>query len=809
MNIFRISLFFLAFSFLAKTQTTIYYDADWKETTKDKHVFYRPPVQKVKDLDFLKDYYKDGTLQFQAYTQSGDESKYVGDAFWYDENGNDSSFSQYVNNSSVKELTYYYPNGSIWKKNIYNSKGKISKIIQYLDGKVISEGIVENGNFSGVFPPNFSFDYRNDENNDPPYIATMEIAPPSVPETLEQMNEEKKVKEVKDPKKTKYYYKTIFWANGKKAKETQFNAYNSKQYDKYWSKEGVLLYDSSQEKNQYDNKVDYTFFTQNNLAKGFKTKKYDSKKNNVNYKFEETYYPNGKLLSVKKYVDWKIYEVKNYDQNGNETIQKYKEEKPYDGFFEIEQGKFVQTFKLENGVNVGTEYLKDRDNNQNIYEGIYKDGKPFKGTFYQEINKLLEFDNFKENGTQKVYDNLWGMELNEEYQMKAGKKEGFRKIYEKGELQYESIYKNDTIFSGKVREEDEVLTYENGNLTERSTFDRDFGMLSLVQEYKNNQLESVLYSNFTISEVPKDFYEGTYKNGEPFQGYFLTEPILDDIKFVNFYEKGILKYKYSFDFLEQLEGYRHYIYNIKSEFKDGKIFNGFESALQGRYGVTRVGYKSGIAYFLNLDIFAMHYFNRIQYEIINKVLTVKDMQSKIRLKITEKANELDINLYNEKDELIISNMTDSKESDDNAFAIFYIQDNELKKFVRRQDKGSYGENFDNSSMLIAGIYNQILMINKNNVQDVLDYFIKMYQKGNLEESLDPIDSFPFKEDEIVGYIEFDDKSKPYNGVRITEEKGIYTIEEYVKSKLKSKNTAKTLDELKKKTKAIIGNNQIK
>ena len=129
MKIF-ISQFLLLLSVTSFAQDTIYFDKDWKPSTKNNYSFYRPiPLKKVGDLVLLKDYYKNGTLQFQGYIYPNDENKYVGDVFWYDENGFDNGFRQNLNKSSQKELTYYNPNGSVWKKITYDKSGEKSKII--------------------------------------------------------------------------------------------------------------------------------------------------------------------------------------------------------------------------------------------------------------------------------------------------------------------------------------------------------------------------------------------------------------------------------------------------------------------------------------------------------------------------------------------------------------------------------------------------------------------------------------------------------------------------------------------------------
>ncbi|MCH5599190.1 hypothetical protein [Niabella ginsengisoli] len=83
----------------------------------------------------LRDYYKNGIIQFQGYMKPENEDTYIGDAYWYDENGFDNGMKQSINKSSLNELIYYNKDGTIWQKIEYNKEGEKSKITTYLNGK--------------------------------------------------------------------------------------------------------------------------------------------------------------------------------------------------------------------------------------------------------------------------------------------------------------------------------------------------------------------------------------------------------------------------------------------------------------------------------------------------------------------------------------------------------------------------------------------------------------------------------------------------------------------------------------------------
>ena len=63
--------------------------------------------------------------------------------------------------------------------------------------------------------------------------------------------------------------------------------------------------------------------------------------------------------------------------------------------------------------------------------------------------------------------------------------------------------------------------------------------------------ETVRDSSFVIADDVQDYYEGSYKNGEPYKGYFKVGD--NEIYQINFYDKGKLIYQYSYDFLKYLQ----------------------------------------------------------------------------------------------------------------------------------------------------------------------------------------------------------------------------------------------------------------
>lgn len=139
---------YISVHFSAQTKKTVYYDTNWKETSKSKAVYYRPyPLPKYGNLELLRDYYvKGNVLQMQGYFADGDEKNKVGEVFWFDPDEEDRSGASYINKTKQKKLTYYFDDGKIWKTIEYGDSLKSGKTIEYKpDGSILGEAIYKNG----------------------------------------------------------------------------------------------------------------------------------------------------------------------------------------------------------------------------------------------------------------------------------------------------------------------------------------------------------------------------------------------------------------------------------------------------------------------------------------------------------------------------------------------------------------------------------------------------------------------------------------------------------------------------------------
>ncbi|QCE42982.1 hypothetical protein [Psychroserpens sp. NJDZ02] len=131
---------------LAQTNDTLYFDVNWKKTTKPNHAFYRPlPLKKVDSLVLIQDFYKNGNMQMQGYAYAINEEKYAGDVYYYYEDGSDSSRSKYINTTN-RPLPYYHHNGTVWKTITYKKDVKVGVVKLYNNkGQEIREEIFKKG----------------------------------------------------------------------------------------------------------------------------------------------------------------------------------------------------------------------------------------------------------------------------------------------------------------------------------------------------------------------------------------------------------------------------------------------------------------------------------------------------------------------------------------------------------------------------------------------------------------------------------------------------------------------------------------
>lgn len=816
-----ITAIFIIFSssiMLSYGQDTLYFDAEWKETSKSNHAYYRPlPLKRVGELVLLKDFYKNGNMQMQGYVHANNHDKYVGDIYYYDENGFDIVYRQFDNKTKTKELTYYHTGGDIWQQITYNDFGKKASIKSYLNGKELTHARIDSiDRFSGIFnyhSPEFYYN-RTQEDEEENYNALQPIFTEDEPviDPADEITEA--AIPVEDENKKQYYSIITFWGNGRIARHQKMvysNYYGTDtQEDKYYNQQGVLISNIDKKREH----TQYTYYTKNHIAQHVKEQ--------VTYKDDmpngyTTYFDTkGNITTKEKYQNGELLEVQYFENGKLNTTNFYKDGNPFNGKFSISNRDIIQQFTMENGQKIGEEKTLLQDSTL-VASGKYKNGEPWNGSFVKttedEITNLLSYKNGVLNGVQKKYENAYLDNLIEEYEMIDGKLNGTRKIYDADSIAAQSIYKDDRIISGTVIEDNNYRTYVDGKLRSERVAISEYNSSSKEEILYDSKgiLEKVTYTDFTIKENPKPTYEGIYKDGKPFNGYFKIDKIIDDIKLISYYEKGALKYKYSFDFIEQMDNYEHYLYTDKSTYLNDNIINGNLYELQSRAALIKKNYVKGKLTQFDINLFAMHYFGRFSFVLNKDKIIISEFNSTNRIEI-KKENDFYIASYFVEDILVRKSPSQiiTVEKSPNSITAYYLEDNSVKKISTTQKDMIGYENNDSE------IFNQLFMLfplpTKESLEDILIKFSNVMKTIDEESDEDsgsifarPFRSYyPFQDDQYLSFVQYDSDGKIPYGIQISiQNDNSILLEGILDSNIKETIKLKSIKELLADDKKIL------
>ncbi len=647
---------FLFFKILfCQKPDAVYYDKDWNVTAKTKASYYRlAPLKQVGELVLLQDFYLDGTPQFEGYTLKNDEDTYVGDVVWYDENGNDNNFRQHRNDTKNHTLLYYHTNGKIRKKVQYKDGVKDGEIIIFDDtGEVLMKGIYIKGKpDSGDFET-LEDDYESGGSDEVVTTGTVMVEPQTV--YSEPIKAAKK-------KVRKTISQKIFWKNSRNIAQEKIYAINSYHPEliqqKNYDVSGKLIQTVSEdgfEKYNRDllNGIEYIYYLHNNFATGIRSAATFSKGEKSGK--QTFYFPKGGVSYETNYRNGlKDGEEIVFSESGSVKNKRiYKEGEPFHGNFEESMGDISIHVNYINSFKEGEAVAKN-EQGQVVAKGVYKKGEPFKGTFIiakgDEGKELITVEDFQKSGLQKVFG--YRLEdLEKTYTVQNEKLNGMTTFYKDGKPVANLEYKNGEPYNGILVASDKTSVYKNGKTVEetyyKDSYSKEEDNIQKQKIYENGILSKIRDYSFVIAENPQSSYEGIFKNEKPYSGYFETE-VSREFKKVDYFENGIPKFQYSNDYLKNMDNFRHQSYDIKSIYKDGKIDEGVEYVLNEKQFISRY-WKNGKLQSFDWDLFAMHYFNRIHFELKDNAIQMNDLQDKKSAEIT-----IDISPGEFKKQLLIS-----------------------------------------------------------------------------------------------------------------------------------------------------------
>lgn len=725
----------------SKAQDTLYFDANWKASDSHNYAYYRLlPLKKVGDLVFVQDFYKNGKQQMQGYALASNPEVYVGDIYWYDEDGLYRSSKQIVNPSSSKELTYYYPDGQLWQKITYDNEHKKKSITVFYKGKEIAQGQINGyASFSGTFINQTPKAYYNDLDieQDPEPVRMVQ---PQIIETVSPAVEASTI-----PK----YSILTYWENGNLAQKDTYgssNGYSTELINqKLYAKNGQLL--NNIEINSPREKVKSfvcSYYTKNSLA--------------IQLKDSISYLGYQKDGIAKSYaIDGKLL-VENY----------FKEGEPYDGTF-IKGNVNVTEYTLAKGKKTDREVTRSADDTVAIAEGTYKNGWPWEGTFYVDSDNLFIYS-YKEgklHGTQKVYRDYALTDLVNTYETEDGLKNGDYNVYKDGELEYTCSYKNDFPMDGVLIEGNNRLTYKNGHCIKKEEFsDDNFNHMSVLRTYVNNELQDISYFNFIIEDQQQEMYTGTFKNGKPFDGFFKTETIIDDIRIIAYYENGILKKEYSFDPIQQMEDYHFYNYNLTTVYKDAVPVSGPVYTKPDRSSYLTIYYQDQVPTKLEYNLFAMHYFNRITFSNAVNELRITELRSPVEIRLNKGSNPPSIAVYSENQMMIPTvAVKDAKEGDPESATFYYVDGKQIKTYsmnMAHMDQEWGGDG------IMQGLYLFAQRVASKTGPEIISTYADLVSNAEYKSKsrLTTKLAFPFEDEDLLSRVTYDEAGKIREGLQL-------------------------------------------
>ncbi|MBL1411473.1 hypothetical protein [Sphingobacterium faecale] len=273
-----------------------------------------------------------------------------------------------------------------------------------------------------------------------------------------------------------------------------------------------------------------------------------------------------------------------------------------------------------------------------------------------------------------------------------------------------------------------------------------------------------------ISENPQDVYTLELKDGQPFNGYEVTkEKLIGEFPFVNYYEDGELKAKYAVDFIAKDQYQAPIEYTLKTTYKEGTVATG------NVYRQTENGFlltdqysdyqKTGLL----VDIFDMHYFNRISFKIDNNHLVIKAFDSKDEVKIYKKEGWAVADYYvngklMQQSEPMLLRVSEGTPHSSSIF--YYDSDNLLRQYNMLPN---LGRTPCSDHKLLSQFYAQFSFEYAGQIGDLL-YQIDHYFTTATVDTEEPIEAIfehlaiPYTQETILGYVSFDEASRPHTAV---------------------------------------------
>ncbi|WP_109098334.1 toxin-antitoxin system YwqK family antitoxin [Aquimarina sp. AU58] len=660
-------LLVIPFMSIAQKKGKIYFDGEWEKTHKKNAVYYRNlPLKKKRDLIYIQDFYINGDPQMTGWAHKNNEKKFEGEVIWYYENRQINTIAHYENgkikgavvkydwvfdNATGEQYTQIeeevnYLNGKRHGVNIKYYKGKKNEQYQYEYGQKHGSytiysteigNIIEEGTYKNDIQEGICITYYSDTKT---IESKVHYRKGEMHGTYTRYDKNENIileRHYIEGKREGEYTLTLCPENDI---YEHFGTYENGTYEKGMyvdgKKEGIITtyYTTGEKKEEctYHNgeqegqctgysitgEIVYSYYTKNGWTEEGTNQCFETYKARKLVKEEKFYvgstqlaysilylpngeeeisnysptgellyngtpsfYSNDDLFHTKEinyysanecgYVNG-IKDITSYTENGYETSHFdrkgtlvtqgiYKNNKPYEGTFYL-YPLYAKNYELfvtyKQGVKHGKEYIKHKG--KIIAEGNFVYGKRNKGTFvfyknYFELKAaeitIAKVSSGKKEGIQQVYNTEKGI-ITSYYHLKNGKKNGESATYTKDrKLKNVLIYKNDKRYEGSYNTYTDSIPYHQ--------LDRQYNYTYKAGKKNGEERVVKLQYNDNSEEKIKIIAKGTYKDGKKDHGTFLLSD--NDIGYDYEYPRPIwVSYKIQHIINGLEEGKQNYYY---------------------------------------------------------------------------------------------------------------------------------------------------------------------------------------------------------------------------------------------------------
>ncbi len=301
-----------------------------------------------------------------------------------------------------------------------------------------------------------------------------------------------------------------------------------------------------------------------------------------------------------------------------------------------------------------------------------------------------------------------------------------------------------------------ISSYKNGKLHGKQIKEEGYSGKTETSYYNNGEILKKEYNYFLLDKNDKEYPLGTYKNGEPYQGYFPKD--LKEILVVDYYENGKKKFQYS---KENVFSYKNAILSVKSTYKEDQIYDGVCYELGRKYLIID-HLKKGELIKQVLWVFAVNYANAITIMYNENGFTITE-KGELKFKIVRDKNKLSVLLDHK--EVITSLQTGNVLK--NKDVLFYEENGVLLKKLRDQAQMSPKEYETNIPSMLFDIYVELLYYKNHDINMVT--IIKELQNS--------------KDEDVFAEISYNNKGKPYRGILVSQKDKQYIGKVYKDGKL--------------------------